>query len=232
MIIGFAGKAGSGKNWYGQKLNCVLSGLGYCVGECSIAEDLKKITNGCLNDNLSLVIDIIQDFCFGTEQYFSAIKINKLAKKYINYSKKHYKDEDKRRFLQLLADDIKHDFGQSVFIQSLFSWFGKSISNKRNMLIITDVRFPCDVDEIVKRGGIVFYLDVSEGIRSERLDTRGDNRQVVGDAKNHSSETALSEFTYDVICPHAEQVKGSAIDETLKVVLDVVFDRLINEEAS
>jgi hypothetical protein len=82
-----------------------------------------------------------------------------------------------RHALQVFGTDLFRDkFGDDIWIRSLFRDLQNDDPDK---VVITDVRFPNEVEAIQKSGGIVVWIDASERL---------------SESDDHESETALDDY--------------------------------------
>lgn len=161
-IIGISGKARSGKNVFGEFLARELfkqGGQGYVI--MSYAHELK-----CM---VQREFDLSWDQLWGTDK-------EKKDKRY----KKWYEDRDD--YTHWTGREIMQQFGG--FYRSIDPdfWTKKLFSvmeeKEYENVIVTDVRYPNEVDPILERGGVHIRVN------------REDKTQIHG--SQHSSETSLN----------------------------------------
>lgn len=171
-IIGLAGFAGSGKDEAAK----ALVGLGY-----------RRIAFADVLREMALAID---PFVFERAEGDGDIYIfRRLSAVIQNYGWDDAKNEfpDVRRLLQRLGTEAGRDIlGENIWVDTAL---GRETTDK---LVVTDVRFPNEVEGVRKRGGIVVQIQ----------------RPGVGPRNDHASETSLLNYEFDAVI-----VNNGTIDE-------------------
>ena len=172
MLIGISGKMGVGKDTLGS----ILCDLEPAYEVKRFANKLKMIAS--LLSGISVERFESQDF----KQFNMPSVWNRYKSPTTAYGDQRIK-MTVREFLQKLGTEAMRDnLHEDVWVNALFAdykerYFG---SNSMPNWVITDVRFPNEANAIINRGGIM--------VKINRTDTTGIN-------KNHSSETALDNWT-------------------------------------
>jgi len=172
MIIGVSGKARSGKNTFTEMLQKELDNLGHLFVDMAYADELK--------------LRVMHDFNLSYEQVYGKLKEvpdHRYAKG--NLSSNPYEAFwTPREILQYIGTEGFRKIDSKFWIRQLFNKINTGLIRD---VIVTDCRFPDEVDAIIEAGGI--------HIRVER-----DNKDFVADTQ-HLSETALDNYnnTYCII---------------------------------
>lgn len=163
-IIGFSGKAGSGKDTSADIIkNMYQLDLRYKVYRLSFSKVLKRAVKILFN--------------LTEQQLYDRVLKEKLDARY-NYSPRY--------ILQYIGTDvIRQHFGQDFFVNRLSEEIDdimrrheKAMFKKNVLIMITDVRFDNEAEMILRSGGIV-------------VDITRDTEQTT-DNRNHVSENGIS----------------------------------------
>lgn len=175
MIIGIAGKIGSGKDLVARMINFI-----YKYSDKYQDFYYKK---GVLYENICHFADKLKEIC--------SILINE---DYEKFSDREFKNSSIplllgspsiRKLLQDVGTCMKEKIDPDLWIKLLFEK-----TKNWKLIIIPDVRFQNEVDAIHERGGIVIQI-----IRDDKFNTPQDIKQ-------HISETELdtiTNFDYTII---------------------------------
>jgi hypothetical protein len=204
MIIGINGKIGSGKDTVGKIIQCLTQGINsekqivdYCNGVKITGFDWKiKKFAGKLKQIGSLLTGIpIEKF---EDQDFKKTNLEK------NWDvKSKYRDRRPpepmtvREFLQKLGTEaMREGLHTNVWVNALFadykidydSYAGEVVRDSYPNWIITDMRFPNEMEAVELREGITIRVNRNNGTRAI-------------DVNPHPSETALDDakFDYEII---------------------------------
>lgn len=188
VVFGMSGKMASGKDTVGNLVSERLQQEGYWIIETSfgkvirdeIEQVLKMHKNG---DDLEPLAAEIKD-------------INHLVKLLEN-TNIYERSEQSREALQFWGTEVRRSQNSNYWIQSMENFIIESVL-KGQSVNITDARFPNEIDLILKFGGKVARLEVSEEIRRKRIMER-DSINVAPEALRHPSETALDNYPFDVV---------------------------------
>lgn len=109
------------------------------------------------------------------------------------------KDEKTRLALQKRGtEEGRNKYGENIWIDYIDNWIKVYSERGIERFMITDVRFPNETDWIKSKGGKVIRINAPN--RNERrlqYESKGD--KVKYDMiKNHLSETALDNYTFDI----------------------------------
>lgn len=181
MIVGFAGKAGAGKDTAAKAL--IQKGF----AKRSFAQPLKIVTADFLQLSLE-EIDRYKDKQFGGPLYFdmmtSAMLIESLET-YIPITEDHdrlitlyslgKKIYSLREMLQFIGTDIVRD------IISPDAWVDFAMADMPELTVFTDVRFSNEKEAIEEKGGICIYV--------QGPDSKNDT---------HSSENSVDSLDFDI----------------------------------
>lgn len=185
MLIGLAGKKQTGKNLVGKMLLClddyqrIHSGSGMdrklWVTSCSqsnLTESLtgmKTVSFAAKLKQIVATIFNVDPSWFENEEF----KNSPIPEAFINCRVKTY-----REALQYIGTDLfRNQFCKNVWITSTLS----NYNPESDKWIITDVRFPDEVDAIKRLGGIVVYINRPIKVGNKMVDS----------TTQHASETAL-----------------------------------------
>ena len=194
MIIGISGKIGSGKDTAGQILqdvtgweirkfadalkDCVCRIIG-CTREQLEDREFKERPLG-EEWNLWRVSGYT-----GEEYIFNTQKEG--IETFGGYYRPVLQNLTPRKILQLLDTEAgRQIIHPNIWVNATFAGFDKSKDN----IIITDIRFPNELEAVKNRGGITIRLE------------RGD-----GDTGDHPSETALDNANFDFVVDNNGTIK-------------------------
>jgi len=111
-------------------------------------------------------------------------------------------NKEVRRLLQRLGTQVGRNFiDENIWLDRVFK---SKLFDSTASIVITDVRFENEADEIRQRGGFI--------LRIEREGVHAYNR--------HASETALDDYDFDVIVPNNESIADlySNVDQIVKLL--------------
>jgi ABC-type dipeptide/oligopeptide/nickel transport system ATPase component len=248
MLIGINGKIGSGKDTIGSIMQCLMNhpkisntDLLYIINNNIVSEtskcEIKKFA-GKLKQIASLLTGIpvenfedqefkkaLLDAEWGTVQQIPLNSIPPFADMQFNVMM------SVREFLQRLGTEAMRDgLHENVWVNALFADYkhSKTCNCKKGCRcahdlpnwIITDMRFPNELEAVVERKGITIRV-VSPFIRFSDGSYRAKSK-MMGDFDNeHASEIALddAEFDYEIIN-----------DGTIEDLVEKVREILIKEQ--
>lgn len=201
-IVGLSGRRGSGKDTFAQLIH-------FC--------DLKFNYPGYWGEKTF-------DFFLNGDHTWKSIWTNRsFAKKLKEVSAlitgfpDQYSQDGKATFLpdwgmtigqiqqKIGTDAIRHGLHDEAWIIACFIDIGKG-----EKAIITDMRFPNEMEAIENRGGITIRID-------------GDPKNQQGDGKrddNHPSETSLDDADFDIHVINNSTLKD--LEEKAKIVLELI----------
>lgn len=123
-----------------------------------------------------------------------------------------------RRALQWHGTEIRRSVDDGYWVRITLGAAREAITRGEvDLVVITDVRFPSEVDAIHQAGGEVIRLQISPEVRDARLLARDGHLPPPG-AADHPSETALNDYTnFDYVVSN---------DGTMEETLTQIFDYL------
>lgn len=173
-----AGRSGSGKNFYGERLKAILETLGASVALESFARPLKEMCDS----SKPLVY---------MQQHFKEIfyKISNESKAYIleQIEKGKICPIKKRRTLQNVATEMRK-VDDDVFV---FSLLHRTMSASEDIFVITDLRFKNEARFFRKKHSLLAFLDVPTEVRVLRSIKRDGFYDYEKD--KHESEASVDE---------------------------------------
>lgn len=176
-IIGISGKIGSGKDTFAEKF--ALMSKTPCQRH-AFADKVREMVELLTGYKMGKIYTQNDPFYNEVYSYSQSIK-----NVYVPLW-----DKTIGECLQMLGTDaLRKGFDENTWIKSLFSTVGFETIKMGHHLLIPDVRFPNEADEILERGGIVIRLF------GDPMDIRKNSKRNL----NHLSETALDnyhKFTY------------------------------------
>ena len=195
-VILLSGKINSGKNLYAEYLANEFKNKNVSVKQDLYASDLKnysvndfKLLGKILDDkveNVKSIIGMYFDPKFGLPMDVKDYIFNELDTfKFHDFNFFEDKTDITRVLLQIYGTDIaRKRFDDHFWIKSM----AKRIDNDTSdVIIVTDVRFPNEIDELSQ------YLKEKHVIVPVRIE-RGNEQQK--HIKQHESETALDNYKY------------------------------------
>jgi len=161
-IIGVSGKKGSGKDTFFEIVN---ESAAYIYDNKKFADKLKEI---CI-----LISGMDKEFFYDRNKYSEYMKIWNM---------------DCREMMQKIGTDVfRNNFDTDIWVKAL-----ESNINDNSNWIVTDVRFPNEVDMIKRHGGLIIRV----------------NRPEIEDNDAHLSEIALDGFkNWDVVIENARSLQ-------------------------
>jgi len=186
VIVGLTGFAGSGKDTVAKSMK--LRGQ---FNRVAFADPLKnlamKLDPVCVDpDNSSIFSLRNQVNLYGWEQ----------TKRY----------EDVRRFLQRLGAGARETFGEDVWIRAASKVVLGYVTDKKNV-VLTDVRYPNEVDYVKSLGGFVVRVE----------------RPGVGPVNDHDTEVLLKNFDVDYVLTNDQTV--DKLGSKVTIMLDELKGR-------
>ena len=228
LIIGLSGKKQSGKNTICEGLkNWYFSYHFAFIKIYSFADVLKRQV--CIN-----VLGLSEEQCYGTDQ-----EKNSLTKfKWENFPDNiRYLEEERieevrvigetndyenlfvlrkgfmtaREVMQVVGTDIfRNYFDQEIWVDATLR---NIFQDKKNIALISDIRFPSEIDAIMKNGGSIIRL------------TRN-----VCEQDNHPSEIALDNYNFTSLeRSYIIDNKDIGIEEQNKIAIDY-FKKIIENQ--
>jgi hypothetical protein len=232
MLIGINGKIGSGKDTVGKIIQ-------YLMASDEVRETLT-LEEWLISEDLNG-----RDFNWKIKKF--AGKLKEIASLLTGISVEMFEDQEfkkldmspewgmtYREFLQKLGTEAMRDgLHTNVWVNALFSDYKDIIEerasddlvwvNKPNW-IITDMRFPNELEAVIKNGGITIRVTRScgssnfEGTQEEWDKLVEKNKQAL-----HPSETALDNTTFDY-----EIINDGTIEDLIDKVKEILINEKIN----
>jgi len=168
MIIGISGKIGSGKDTAGK-----------IITELMPSFEVKKYA-----DKLKYIVSILIG-CSKEELENQNFKMNPCSPEW-QHAIKHAKTMTPRLMLQLIGTEGGRDLiHHNIWVNALFADYNHGFNADEEVFsmpdwVITDMRFPNELDAVKQRGGITIRIE------------RG-----AGNTGDHPSETALDNAQFD-----------------------------------
>jgi hypothetical protein len=187
-LIGISGKINSGKDLAGKILNDLSGDI---FENKKFADKLKNIVCmliGCTREQLEdrdfKEKELGEEWWYYTDSLFNSTDSEENLYSYSKYHRQLKNDLDfyiikltPRTLLQLLGTECgRQIIHPNIWVNALFADYDTS-SNYDSNWIITDVRFPNEVQAIKDKGGIVIKINRDSDV-----------------VDNHSSETALDNY--------------------------------------
>jgi len=227
-VIGISGRMGHGKNTVGDIIEKLcLTNNGPTFEQKSFAGKLKQIASLLTGIPVEMFED--QEFkkqCMSEEwNSFLSIDFPKMTGEEIkNYNsilvETTYKRMTYREFLQKLGTEAMRDgLHENVWVNALFADYRLWSDGRKDWYpnwIITDMRFPNEMEAVVAKGGITIRV-----VRSFNHKMGSKETGTLDLTPLHPSETALDRFIM-----HYEIIN----DGTLEDLVDKVRDILVKEE--
>lgn len=231
MVIGISGKMGSGKDTVGQIIHQLVSDhkdsshntsvdysqLHNCWETKKFADKLKDITCmliGCsreqLEDREYKERELGEDWWLYTDGFTNEPFIGGNCKNLVQYNTRVEKLTP-RKILQLLGTEAGREIiHPNIWVNSLMSEYRGSVDTRANIpdweskWIITDMRFPNELDAVKAKKGITIRVN------------RPDTDHLSG---SHASETALDESKFDYTIENNSTIKD--LFENVKLILEI-----------
>lgn len=202
MIIALCGKARSGKNTVGDILiNIFKEKYGTYFESISYARELKE--------KIKYDFDMTDDQVYGNLKEVSDERYlkGKVALSGTGGLTKVPVYWTPRQLLQYFGTDIYRNIDPNIWVRLL----RKSL-DKKGDYIITDARFPNEIDWVVDNGGV-------------RLIVERDSRSEIGNV-NHISETSLD--TYSTNVDYYVDNNGT-LEDLYKLLKDKIVPQILNK---
>ena len=124
-------------------------------------------------------------------------KIECCAKDKVDYNKVFgLKDDKTRNLLQKRGtEEGRNVYGANIWIDILETWIKRHNETGIERVIVTDLRFPNEVEWFKKLGGYTFRVEAPERNMYRLKQETGDNSDRLFQIQNHQSETALDNYT-------------------------------------
>lgn len=124
------------------------------------------------------------------------LKVNVCTKDDVPYEKVFIKkDESTRRILQLRGtEEGRTKYGEGIWINTLETWIRMYHDRGIERFIITDLRFPNEVEWVINNGGFTFKVDAPNRNRDQlQRESENDEEKMIK-IRDHPSETSLDGY--------------------------------------
>lgn len=190
LIIGIAGKIGTGKD--------------YATGRiASLLPKEKGVINLAFADQIRVNVSVRD-------------------KIYLPELMKSQKKDEHRKLLQKEGTENGRDkLGTNVWVNTVDGWITiheqrfKQMGRPLEVVIISDCRFPNEVDWVISKGGIVLKM-VAPKRNQEAMERTCDPEKI----RNHPSETSLDDYVNDKVIEVKNDMSDKPIDEQLKEIFN------------
>ncbi len=151
------------------------------------------------------------------------IKMDCCVKHGIEYERLYgEKDEESRRMLQVRGTDkgrVKH--GEDVWIKYIDNWMRVYSERGIERFVVTDLRFPDEVEWLRSKGGIIIKVEAPERNRLRLMDESKNDMEKMKILESHRSETALDDYgEYYDYCLLNDFMDEEIIDKEVELMLD------------
>lgn len=120
------------------------------------------------------------------------LKVDLCAKEKIAYEKIfHKKDEQSRKLLQETATSIREQYGPNVWIDILSTWIKIYTERGIERVIVTDLRYPNEIEWFKAQGGITFRVNAPQRNLDQLVQEKTKGFQEI---EKHLSEIGLDNY--------------------------------------
>lgn len=194
MFLVFSGKKGAGKDTIAAEIIKKFPNIKF--QRIGLADYLKEI---CIN-----LYGLSREVCFGIDKnvptkylwrdmpWYSSLQHKKFANNYVTH----------REFLQYFGSEVCRAIDESCWVNYLIS----SCTDPNIIYIVTDCRFPSEIEPLNKAGAITIRL----------------TRNVYND--NHQSETALDGFAWT--CNQLLDNSNITIEQTTRLAIFQINEQI------
>lgn len=136
----------------------------------------------------------------------------------------HKKDEATRKLLQIRGTEEGRDkYGDDIWIRYLDTWIQVYEERGIERVIITDIRFPNELEWIRTKGGIAIRVEAPERNRDELMRESGGDSKIYEAISTHSSETGLDDkiLEFDYIINNDYVDEDEVVGQIKNIVRDV-----------
>lgn len=205
IVVGIAGKPGSGKNYLASLLQKTIGKKGYTSSETSYAKALKEDITlmlqmfrvGATDEALSFLMRTRPDEIHSLREILSeSIKTPTTN----GWSK----NEELRRALQYYGTDVRRAQDDKYWLKKVAH---EVETVNTDYLFVTDVRFPNEANQVLGFNGVLIHLNLPDEIITRQTIQR-DGVNYSSEALTHIAENALKDYnkftlvletpTYDV----------------------------------
>lgn len=195
-LIGISGKLGSGKDYLANELETIFHSKNIPTARLSFAGPLKEEINQIINIirktnyTTSAIVTVMKEMKLTAVQAETIVEL--LQKEALaNPSFTAYdRTPSTRKAAQLMGTDYRRAQDNNYWVKKLLEQKG---TVTEPYTIITDARFPNEVDDALNKFGVSIRLEIPDDILNERRLNR-DGFQYSEEALNHPSETALDDY--------------------------------------
>jgi len=126
--------------------------------------------------------------------FSDALKVQLMATDGVSFEALYVKKTAvSRKLLQQRAMEMRKD-NDNIWINYLDAWITVYGSRNAQVVLISDVRFPIEMEYIKKKGGIIFRIIAPMRTMKKMEEETGNNVEEIEKIKGHISETAFDSF--------------------------------------
>lgn len=145
--------------------------------------------------------------------FSDAIKVNIMATTDTSYESLYVKKTvESRNMLQKCGMESRAT-DDHIWIKYLDSWLKVYVSRGFKVILISDVRFPIEVDYIVKNGGKIFRIIAPERTLKKMSEETDNNIEEIEKIKRHISETELDNYNFDLIINNDKETQEEILNK-------------------
>ena len=202
MIIGLAGKMGSGKDYIAQKyIIPIVKKMGKEILQMSFADQIK--INVMTNHN----VPYDEVFVKKTQQSRKLLQLEGTEKG-------------------------RNVFGQDIWIKYFDAWSRVYSARGIDCIITTDIRFQNELVYIKKNNGIVIKVVAEERNKKRLTHESGGDISVYNSLSKHSSECDLDDVDdeeYDIVVKNDEgQFDQHKFENELESIIQKMLDKVVH----
>jgi hypothetical protein len=146
------------------------------------------------------------------------IKLDVIVRDKCNYNAIYGEKDDLTRILlqKRGTEEGRQKYGENIWIDYVDNWIKVYSERGIKRFMITDVRFPNEVDWIKLKGGKIFRVNaVTRNNNRLNYESKG-NKEKYNLIKNHISETALDNYIFDNII-------NNDYDDDMKIIIENIL---------
>lgn len=154
-------------------------------------------------------------------------KIECCVKDNVDYNKVFgLKDDKTRSLLQKRGtEEGRNIYGPNIWINILETWIKRHHETGIERVIVTDLRFPNEVEWLKSLGGYTFRIEAPHRNMNRLKQEAGDNLDWLHKIQNHASETALDNYTnFDYIINNDYQNQREIPNKIRDIVRNIAIN--------
>lgn len=149
-------------------------------------------------------------------------KIGCISKYNVEYDKVFVnKDFKTRKLLQKVGtEEGRNKYGDDIWIRTLENWMKLYYSRGINRFIISDLRFPNEVEWVRKLNGLIIKIEAPERYKQKLMEETKGDEQMIQSIIEHPSEKQIDDIK--LVGPKDFTVKndpGDNLDKQLEILL-------------